>query len=136
MKEEYLLSGTLEPTNESYAIAKVAGAKMCKAYDRQYDTSYRSVMPTNFYGSGGNFLLENSHGTLAMIQKYHLAKLALEGNLGTIQDDEEKYGLILQDSKKAICLRPASSGFLEGYKFGITSPQSSGIRRIGNNIKD
>ncbi len=80
MKEEHLLSGYLEPTNEPYAIAKIAGIKMCEAYNRQYGTRYRAVMPTNLYGPGDNYHLENSHVIPAMIRKYHLAKLALEGN--------------------------------------------------------
>jgi GDP-L-fucose synthase len=101
MKEEYLLSGYLEPTNEPYAVAKIAGIKMCESYNRQYGTQYRSVMPTNLYGPGDNYHLENSHVIPAMIRKYHLAKLALAGNLKAIQEDEQKYGTIPQDIKQA-----------------------------------
>lgn len=115
MKEEYLLTGELEPTNEPYAIAKIAGIKMCEAYNRQYGTSYRSVMPTNLYGPGDNYHLENSHVIPAMIRKFHLAKLAMQGNLAAIQKDEALYGPIPQDIKQAICLKPDSSNFLEGY---------------------
>jgi GDP-L-fucose synthase len=61
MKEEYLLSGYLELTNEPYAIAKIDGIKMCQSYNRQYGTNYISVMPTNLYGPGDNFDLQNSH---------------------------------------------------------------------------
>lgn len=74
MKEEYLLSGYLEPTNEPYAIAKIAGIKMCESYNRQYGTNYISVMPTNLYGPGDNFDLQNSHVLPAMIRKFHEAK--------------------------------------------------------------
>lgn len=116
MKEEYLLTGPLEPTNEPYAIAKIAGIKMCEAYNRQYGTSYRSVMPTNLYGPGDNYHLENSHVIPAMIRKFHLAKLAMQGNLKGIQQDEAKYGPIPQDIKQAICLNPDSSNFIDGYK--------------------
>ncbi|MEW6214985.1 MAG: GDP-L-fucose synthase, partial [Nitrospirota bacterium] len=75
MKEEYLLSGYLEPTNEPYAIAKIAGIKMCQAYNRQYGTNFMSVMPTNLYGPGDNFDLKNSHVLPALIRKFHEAKL-------------------------------------------------------------
>jgi GDP-L-fucose synthase len=61
MKEEYLLTGQLEPTNEAYAVAKIAGIKMCQAYNRQYHTNYISVLPTILYGPGDNFDLETSH---------------------------------------------------------------------------
>ncbi len=74
MKEEYLLSGYLEPTNEPYAIAKIAGIKMCQAYNRQYGTNYISVMPTNLYGPNDNFDLETSHVLPALIRKFHEAK--------------------------------------------------------------
>ena len=76
MKEEYLLSGKLEPTNEPYAIAKIAGLKMCAAYNRQYGTDYICVMPTNLYGPGDNYDLENSHVLPALMRKIHEAKVA------------------------------------------------------------
>ena len=75
MKEEYLLSGYLEPTNEAYAIAKIAGLKMCEYYNKQYGTKYISVMPTNLYGSNDNFDLENSHVLPALLRKIHEAKM-------------------------------------------------------------
>ena len=74
MKEEHLLSGELEPTNESYAVAKIAGIKMCEAYNRQYGTRFISVMPTNLYGPNDNFDLQNSHVLPALIRKFHEAK--------------------------------------------------------------
>ena len=80
MKEEYLLSGRLEPTNEPYAVAKIAGIKMCQAYNRQYGTRFISVMPTNLYGPGDNFDLETSHVLPALIRKFHEAKIR-EANL-------------------------------------------------------
>lgn len=75
LKEEYLLTGELEPTNESYAIAKITGIKMCEAYNRQYGTKFISVMPTNLYGPNDNFDLETSHVLPAMICKFHEAKI-------------------------------------------------------------
>jgi GDP-L-fucose synthase len=74
LKEEYLLTGELEPTNEPYAIAKIAGIKMCQSYNRQYGTQYISVMPTNLYGSHDNFDLHSSHVLPALIRKFHEAK--------------------------------------------------------------
>ncbi len=74
MKEEYLLSGYLEPTNEAYAIAKIAGLKMCESYNRQYGTDYVSVMPTNIYGYEDNFDLQTSHVLPALIRKFTNAK--------------------------------------------------------------
>jgi GDP-L-fucose synthase len=75
MKEEYLLTGLLEPTNEPYAVAKIAGVKMCAAYNRQYGTDFMAVMPTNVYGPGDNYDLENSHVIPALIRKMHDAKV-------------------------------------------------------------
>lgn len=76
MKEEALLTGLLEPTNEPYAIAKIAGIKMCEAYNRQYGTEFIAVMPTNLYGPGDNFHPENSHVLPALIRRFHEAKEA------------------------------------------------------------
>jgi len=73
MREEALLTGPLEPTNEPYAIAKIAGIKLCESYNRQYGTDYRSVMPTNLYGPGDNFHPENSHVLPALIRRFHEA---------------------------------------------------------------
>jgi len=74
LKEEYLLTGALEPTNESYAIAKIAGIKMCQAYRKQYGDDFISVMPTNLYGINDNFDLENSHVLPALLRKFYEAK--------------------------------------------------------------
>jgi GDP-L-fucose synthase len=76
MQESALLTGTLEPTNEPYAIAKIAGIKLCESYNRQYGVDYRSVMPTNLYGENDNFHPENSHVIPAMMQRFHESKLA------------------------------------------------------------
>jgi GDP-L-fucose synthase len=75
IKEEYLLSGFLEETNEPYAISKIAGIKLCESYNRQYGTDYRSLMPTNLYGPNDNFHPENSHVIPALIRKFHEAKI-------------------------------------------------------------
>jgi len=75
IKEEYLLSGQLEQTNEPYAVAKIAGIKLCESYNRQYGTDYRSIMPTNLYGPNDNFHPNNSHVIPALIRKFHKAKV-------------------------------------------------------------
>ena len=76
MAEDALLTGALEPTNEPYAIAKIAGIKMCESYNRQYGRDYRSVMPTNLYGPGDSYHPENSHVIPALIRRFHEAKLS------------------------------------------------------------
>lgn len=76
MTEQALLTGTLEPTNEPYAIAKIAGIKLCESYNRQYGRDYRSVMPTNLYGPNDNFHPQNSHVIPALLRRFHEAKLA------------------------------------------------------------
>ncbi len=102
MVEEALLTGTLEPTNEPYAIAKIAGIKLCESYNRQYGRDYRSVMPTNLYGPGDNYDLQNSHVIPAMIRKFHLAKLAAEHNWPAIEQDEATHGTIPKDMKRQL----------------------------------
>ena len=87
MKEEYLLTGELEYTNEPYAIAKIAGIKMCESYNIQYKTNFLSVMPTNLYGPNDNFDLEKSHVLPALLRKIHLAKLLSENNIGGLLFD-------------------------------------------------
>ncbi|MFZ9363992.1 MAG: GDP-L-fucose synthase family protein [Arenimonas sp.] len=101
MSESALLTGTLEATNEPYAIAKIAGIKLCESFNRQYGSShgvdYRSVMPTNLYGPGDNYHLTNSHVLPAMIRKFHLAKLAKAGDAEGIAADEARHGEIPDD---------------------------------------
>jgi GDP-L-fucose synthase len=97
IKEEYLLSGPLEPTNRPYAIAKIAGIEMCWSYNRQYGTQYLAVMPTNLYGPGDNYDLNNSHVIPALIRKFHLAKLAMAGDWAAIERDVTVYGAIPED---------------------------------------
>lgn len=87
IKEEYLLSGHLESTNEPYAVAKIAGIKLCESYNRQYGMDYRSIMPTNLYGPNDNFHLENSHVIPAIIRKIHLAKCIEKSDWKAIKQD-------------------------------------------------
>lgn len=114
MAEKHLLTDILEPTNEPYAIAKIAGIKMCESYNRQYGTSYRSVMPTNLFGPGDNYHLENSHVIPAMLRKFHLAKLAQQVDLDGIIEDEKRYGLIPEDIQEAIGYNSETKELLGG----------------------
>lgn len=90
MKESALLTSPLEYTNEEYAIAKIAGLKMCESYNLQYGTNYIAVMPTNLYGPNDNFHLENSHVLPAMMRKVYLSKLIHDGNWDAIRVDMDK----------------------------------------------
>ncbi len=107
MREEFLLTNVLEPTNEPYAIAKIAGIKLCQAFRRQYGCNFISAMPTNLYGPWDNFDLQSSHVLPAMIRKFHLAKLAWKGDLDGIHHDEAHWGPIPQTLKDDL-LKPAS----------------------------
>jgi len=97
MPEDCLLTGELEPTNQWYAIAKIAGVKMCQAYQKQYGFDAVAVMPTNLYGPNDSFDLERSHVLPAMMRKFHLAKLAQSDDIEAIVVDEQKYGRIPAD---------------------------------------
>jgi GDP-L-fucose synthase len=106
MKEEYLLTDELEYTNEPYAIAKIAGIKMCESYNIQYNTNFISVMPTNLYGPNDNFDLEKSHVLPALLRKVHLAKLLSKDNIEALLLDlkvntVEEANLILNQYKIA-----------------------------------
>jgi GDP-L-fucose synthase len=108
MKEEYLLSGVLEPTNQPYAIAKIAGIELCQSYNRQHGTRYRCVMPTNLYGPNDSYDLNNSHVLPALIRKFHLARLVEESNWRAIQKDETVHGPIPDLFRTHLCIPFAS----------------------------
>ena len=93
MKEEYLLTGELEPTNEPYAIAKISAIKMCRYYNEQCKTNFISVMPTNLYGPNDNFNLETAHVLPALIRKFYLGKLLEEENYDKIIENIQRYPL-------------------------------------------
>jgi GDP-L-fucose synthase len=100
MREDALLTDVLESTNEPYALAKIAGIKLCESYNRQYGTEFRSVMPTNLYGEGDNFHLENSHVIPAVMRKIHLAKCIEQNNWREIRRDIDRNPIkgIVKDS--------------------------------------
>lgn len=119
IKEDYLLTGLLEPTNEPYAIAKIAGIKMCEAYNAQYGRQYVSVMPTNLYGPNDSYDLNNSHVLPALIRKFHLAKLAHADDVVGIAADEGRYGAIPADILQSLGLvREASGGLVKAGEPG------------------
>lgn len=104
MQEHHLLSGHLEQTNEPYAIAKIAGIKLCEAYNSQYNTNFISVMPTNLYGPGDNFDLSNSHVLPALLRKVHEAKLAKAKNVVIWGTGTPKREFLHVDDMASACL--------------------------------
>jgi len=122
MVEASLLTGPLEPTNQAYAIAKIAGIHMCEAYNRQYGTAYRAVMPTNLYGPNDNYDLESSHVLPALIRKFHLAKCATEGDWEAVHRDEDRYGPIPEDVRAMLQGGSDASGAPVVRLWGTGSP--------------
>ena len=130
MKEEYLLTDTLEYTNEPYAIAKIAGIKMCESYNLQYGTNFISVMPTNLYGPNDNFDLEKSHVLPALIRKIHLGKALENNNWKIIREDLNKLSIEGIDGssnedtikkmleKYGVCIRPDKTVSVEIWGSG------------------
>ncbi len=98
MKEEFLLTGSLEPTNEPYAIAKIAAIKLCRYYNEQYGTNFISLMPTNMYGPNDNFNLETSHVLPALLRKTFLGKCLQSGDFDSIRKDFQRYPLNEKDA--------------------------------------
>jgi len=104
MKEEYLLSGQLEPTNEPYAVAKITAIKQCRYYNEQYRTNFISVMPTNLYGPNDNFDLESSHVLPALIRKFHEAKIKNEKSVILWGSGEPFHEFLYADDPADACL--------------------------------
>ena len=104
MQEEALLTGLLEPTNEPYAIAKIAGIKLCESYNRQYGTHYRSLMPTNLYGPGDSFDLYNSHVLPALMRKFHEAKQRGDSSVEVWGSGAPKREFLHVDDLAAACI--------------------------------
>ena len=109
IKEEYLLSGTLEETNEAYAISKIAGIKLCEAYNKQYfrshDVDYRAVMPTNLYGIGDKYDDKNSHVIPALIKRFHKAKIKNENNVKIWGSGNAKREFLFVDDLAIACIK-------------------------------
>jgi GDP-L-fucose synthase len=104
MKESALLTGTLEPTNEPYAVAKIAGIKLCESYNRQYGTDFRSVMPTNLYGPHDNFHEKNSHVIPGLLRRFHNAKLANQPSVEVWGTGQAKREFLYIEDMAAACL--------------------------------
>lgn len=104
MKEEYIMTGPLEPTNRAYSMAKIAGLEMCWSYNRQYNTQFRAVMPTNLYGPGDNFHLENSHVIPALIHRFHDAKVKERPRVEVWGTGKPKREFIFVDDLGEACL--------------------------------
>lgn len=135
IKEDYLLSGLLEPTNEPYAIAKIAGIKMCQSYNRQYGTDFVSVMPTNLYGPQDNFDLNSSHVLPALIRKFHEAKIANQPHVKVWGSGTPRREFLFVDDLADACL------FIMNHYHGseivnIGTGKDVTIRELASLIKD
>jgi GDP-L-fucose synthase len=104
ISEDSLLTGSLEPTNEPYAVAKIAGIKLCESFNRQYALDYRSVMPTNLYGPGDNYHLENSHVIPALIRRFHEAKVGKKSEVVIWGSGKPKREFLYVDDMAAACV--------------------------------
>ena len=131
MKEDYLLTGPLEPTNQPYALAKIAGIIQCEAYNRQYKTRFLAVMPTNLYGPNDNFDLEDSHVLPALIRKFHLAKLAVVGDRNGVLKDESIFGSIPPDLKRSITAISVHNGHKPIFNDYKPEPDNTSIELWG-----
>jgi len=146
MKEDYLLSGYLEPTNEPYAVAKIAGIKMCQAYNKQYGRNFMSVMPTNLYGPNDNYDLMDSHVLPALIRKFHLAKLLSQSKYDEILKDFQIHDNMPDPllgssyfSTNSNCLLPSAYSLLINHlsKFGIklrSGSDASNLQPLSSNV--
>lgn len=135
MKEDYLLDGKLEPTNEGYAIAKIAGMKLCEMYNRQYGTDYISVMPCNIYGIGDNFDPQRSHVVAALIRKVHEAKMKRSAFLEVWGTGNARRELLFSDDLAEACLF-----LMQNYKgndfFNIGTGSDLSIRELVEVIQE
>ena len=133
IKEDYLLTGPLEPTNEPYAIAKIAGIKLCESYNRQYGRHYVSVMPTNLYGPNDNYDLANSHVLPALLRKAHEAKLRGEAKLEVWGSGKPRREFLHVDDMADACVFVMERGIAEGlYNVGMGSDVT--IRELAETI--
>jgi GDP-L-fucose synthase len=126
ISEDCLLKGTLEPTNEPYAIAKIAGIKMCESYNRQYGVDYRCVMPTNLYGENDNFHPQNSHVIPAMMRRFHEAKLAGAQKVVVWGTGKPMREFLHVDDMAAACIHVMNLPYDE-FVAGVPNPMCSHI---------
>lgn len=135
MKEEYLLTGELEPTNEPYAVAKIAGIKLCQSYNRQYGTNFLSVMPTNLYGINDNFDLETSHVLPALIRKFHEAKQNAEKNVTVWGTGSPKREFLYVDDLADACVF-LMNNYNGSEIVNIGTGEDVTIRELAETIRD
>jgi GDP-L-fucose synthase len=134
LKEEYLLNGYLEPTNEPYAIAKIAGIKLCEAYRAQYGCNFISVMPTNLYGYGDNYDLENSHVLPALLRKFHEAAESIAASVEVWGSGNPKREFLFADDLADACVFLMDT-YNGGEIINIGTGEDVSIRDLAEQIK-
>jgi len=138
MKEEYLLTGELEPTNVAYAIAKIAGIKMCQSYNQQYNTNFISVMPTNLYGPFDNFDLQSSHVLPAMLRKFHEAKIKGHSAVELWGSGEPRREFLYSEDMADACIhvmKNINTGDTSGDLYNIGSGKDMTIKELALKIQ-
>jgi GDP-L-fucose synthase len=135
IKEEYLLTGSLEPTNEAYAIAKIAGIELCKFYRRQYGCDFISVMPTNLYGINDNFDLETSHVIPALIRKFHEAKINGDKEVVMWGTGKPKREFLYVDDLAEACIH-LMSNYSDETHVNVGTGEDVEIRELAQIIKE
>ena len=135
IKEDYLLTGPLEPTNEPYAVAKIAGIKLCESYNRQYGTQYFSVMPTNLYGPDDHYDLANSHVLPALIRKAHEARQRGDRELVVWGSGRPRREFLYVDDLADACVFLMQQGVAEGI-FNIGAGADVSIRELAETVMD
>ena len=135
IKEEYLLSGPLEPTNEPYAIAKIAGIKLCEAYNRQHGRQYVSVMPTNLYGPNDNYDLASSHVLPALIRKAHEAKLRGDAEYVVWGSGKPRREFLYVDDLADACVHLMQQGY-DGPLVNVGCGEDVTIRELAETVMD
>ena len=135
IKEEYVLTGPLEPTNEPYAIAKIAGIKLCESYNRQYGRQYLSMMPTNLYGPNDNYGLANSHVLPALIRKAHEAKLRGDAHLTVWGTGTPRRELLFVDDLAEACIFLMEKGIDNGL-YNVGTGTDVTIRELAETVMD
>jgi len=133
IKEEYLLTGPLEQTNEPYAIAKIAGIKLCESYNRQYGTQYVSVMPTNLYGPNDSYDLNNSHVLPALIRKVHEAKVREDKELVVWGSGKPMREFLYVDDMADACVFLMESGISDGL-YNVGTGEDVTIRELAETV--
>ncbi|MCF8176871.1 MAG: GDP-L-fucose synthase [Sulfuritalea sp.] len=135
IKEDYLLTGPLEPTNEPYAIAKISGIKLCESYNRQHGTSYFSVMPTNLYGPNDNYDLANSHALPALIRKAHEAKQRGDSELVVWGSGKPMREFLYVDDLADACVFLMEKGVTDGF-YNIGTGEDVTIRELAETVME